>query len=214
MEILELKSHWALLQQEVAEQDFKSEDTLAERIHQKSRLELSQIKKSLHTKFVIAGGAILVGLGIIIAILLDQSFNPLDFALNPQESIWFYGIMVLSLAIMLIFNLTAYNRIKKADGSSANIKENLEAFIQSMKVAIKFNIYSDTFVTPVIFTWVYYIYAYKEATIEFDLRGILLIVLPVGIGVLSYFIQRHMQRLKFGNYLSRLKSYLGELKDF
>jgi hypothetical protein len=93
-----------------------------------------------------------------------------------------------------------------------NLKENLRHFISAMKEAIAFNIYSDVIITPIIFTWAYYAYAFKDHTLDFDVRTALLFILPILVGQLSYLLGKFIQHLKFGKYLDRLSSYLESLQ--
>ncbi len=81
-----------------------------------------------------------------------------------------------------------------------------------MKRAISFNILSDALMTPIIFTWLYYAYAFRDRSLGFDLPTMLLLILPIVIGLSSYFLQKFVQHLKFGKYLNRLTSYLDSLQ--
>jgi len=66
--------------------------------------------------------------------------------------------------------------------------------------------------TPIIVTWVYYAYAFRDHPFDTDLRTVFLFILPILAGVLPYLLGRFMQQLKFGKYLDRLSGYLESLK--
>lgn len=212
MDLLELKSAWTLLQQDVISNDKVDESEILNAVHGKSKSEISKIKRGLHLKFIVASLSIIATTGIAVTSFTNSSFNPLDFIFSAIESATFFLVMAVSISVMVFFNYQAYSQIKSIQNSSLNLKDNLKSFIKAMRKAIAFNIFSDTFITPLIFTWVYYAYAFKEYQLGFDSRTVLLFVFPILIGILSYFFQRFMQRLKFGKYLDRLTSYLDSLQ--
>ena len=212
MEFTEFKSSWNLLQQDVITTDTVDKSTIKTSVHSKSKSEISKIKRGLHIKFVIGSVSIVFAAALSLLPLLNPAFNPLDFILSPTETAAFLGVMALSLAAMVIFNLRAYTKIEAVETSALNLKENLQHFIVAMKKAIAFNIYSDVLITPIIITWAYYAYAFEGHTLAFDGRTALLFILPILTGVFSYLLGKFIQNLKFGKYLSRLSSYLDSLQ--
>jgi hypothetical protein len=212
MDLVELKSAWDVLQQDVINDDKVEEKKIASSIHSKSLSEISKIKRGLHLKFIVASLSLVVALGLVFISVINPDVNPLDFLFSPMESAIFYLIMALSVGVMVYFNYRAYSQIKAVQCSSLNLKENLSSFIDAMNRAISFNIYSDALMTPIIFTWVYYAYAFQNHSLGFDVRTALLFIMPILISLISYFLQRFMQRLKFGRYLSRLSDYLESLQ--
>jgi len=212
MDLIELKSAWTLLQQDVINKDKVDESKIFNSIHGKSKSEISKIKSGLHLKFIIASLAIILAIGLAVVSFAKSSLNPLDFIFSPVESTTFFLVMALSVSVMVYFNYQAYRQIKSIQHSSLNLKDNLKSFITAMHKAITFNIFSDAFMTPIIFAWVFYAYAFKEHQLGFDFRTALLFISPILISLLSYFFQRFMQRLKFGQYLDHLTSYLDSLQ--
>ncbi|MGE3757548.1 MAG: hypothetical protein AB7H97_07325 [Pseudobdellovibrionaceae bacterium] len=212
MDLIELKSAWTLLQQNVISQDKVDESQILNSVHGKSKSEISKIERGLRSKFIIASLAIIVAIGLAVTSFTNPSFNPLDFIFAPVESATFFSIMALSIGVMVCFNYQAYKQIENIQHSSLSLKDNLQSFIKAMNRAIAFNIFSDAFMTPIIFAWVFYAYAFEEHDLGIDFRTALLFVLPILIGLLSYFFQRFMQRLKFGRYLDRLISDLDSLQ--
>jgi hypothetical protein len=154
-----------------------------------------------------------VAIGLAITSLTKASLNPLDFIFSPLESATLFVIMALSIGFVVYFNFQAYLQIKAVQSSSLNLKDNLKSFIDAMNKAVAFNIFSDAFMAPIIFTWLYYAYAFENHPLGFDLRTAILFILPLAIGLLSYFLQKYMQGLKFGQYLDRLKDYLDSLQN-
>jgi len=211
MDLIELKSAWSLLQQDFHNKDRVDESKIINAIHGKSKSEISKIKRGLHLKFVIASLAIIGAFGLAAASFINSSFSPLDYVFSPIESATFFSVMAVSISMMLYFNYQAYKQIKSIQYSSLNLKDNLKSFIIAMRKAIAFNIFSDTLMTPLIFAWVFYAFAFRSHQLGFNLRTVLLFVLPILVGFMSYIFQRFMQGLKFGKYVDRLNSYLDSL---
>jgi len=213
MDMLELKSVWSIIQNDLNVEDRVGTDSIVKCMHAKSRTEIAALKKSLHQKFIIASLAIIVAIVLAAAITFEPGLNPLDSVFTALESSILFAVMAASLIVMVFFNYRAYARIRSAESSSVSLREKLEHYVDAMNTAILFNIYSDTIMSPIIFAWVYYAYAFEDSMPGFDLRTILLLVLPVMIAVLSYRLQSYMQRLRFGQYMDRLNEYLDSLKN-
>ncbi|WP_425390772.1 hypothetical protein [Ekhidna sp.] len=213
MELLELQATWQLFNDNVIKKDFVEPSTIGETIHQKSKSEIAGIKRSMHFKFIIGTVTMLIGLGMIAAMYFAPDFNLLSNFLSHSESFGFYIIITLALGAMIAVNHRAYKHIKQLNESTSNLKQGLSHFTRSMRKAMNFNIYSDALMSPVFITWIYYTYAFKNQTIGWDVRSLVLFVLPVAIGLFSYYFQRYAQHLKFGRYVSRLEDYLESLEE-
>ncbi|NBC67094.1 MAG: hypothetical protein GVY07_15735 [Bacteroidetes bacterium] len=212
MDLMELKSAWNLLQQDVISNDTVEEKKIKTSVHSKSKSEIAKIKRALHIKFIIATVSIVFAAALAFLSVINPALNPLDFIFSPIETAAFLGLMALSLASMVFLNLRAYSKIEAIESSALNLKENLQHFIDAMQTAIAFNIYSDVIISPIIFTWAYYAYAFRDQSLDFDGRTVLLFMLPILFGVFSYLLGKFIQNLKFGKYLDRLSSYLDSLQ--
>ncbi len=212
MDLTAIKFAWSLLQDTTLEEDKVDKQAIQRALYHKSKSEIAIIRRSLHIKFIIATMAILIAVALACMSVIETESNPMSFIFSPTESLVFYSVLALSVSIMVFYNYAAYQQMKLVERSSLNLKENLIFFIKAMNRAIDFNIFSDTLMTPIIFTWVYYAYAFKNRDLELDLRTALLFILPILIGILSFFTQKFMQQLKFGKYLDELKVYLNELQ--
>lgn len=214
MELAELELAWVDFSAEVIEADRVDESVLLDTVHQKSRAEISKIKRGLYLKFV-AASCVLTGLLLVTGLNFRYpvSFNFLDFVFSPVETQVFLVTVSISIATMIYFNYRAYKKIKTVQASANNLKASLQGFISAMENAINFNIYSDTLLTPIIVVWVYYAKVYDHQPLVWELKALALIIIPVLTGTFSYFFQRFMQYLKFGKYVDRLKKHLTDLED-
>mgnify|MGYP000185406337 CR=1 FL=1 len=183
-------------------------------MHRPSQLELAQIKRSLRLKFLI-GGAVFV-LFLILAtgsFFNTQALQYLEIEISPLNIQLFLWSITISLSLMLAINYRAYQRLQALQTRAHSLKAMLEEFILAMEKAIRFNIYSDTLMTPILITWAYYIKAYEKTAFQWGLQAAFLLLLPLIIGTLSYYFQRYQQELRFGQYLQRLKSILRSLEE-
>ncbi|MEQ8242374.1 hypothetical protein [Fulvivirga sp.] len=211
MELAELKSSWKIAD---ATSEFVDETLISKAIHKKPAGELAKIKWSLHFKFIFGGSAALIcTVFTFLSIAYHQKFTPLDTHFSSLETTLFYGSLALSLLIMIWFNYRAYRQIQIVLTQPDSIKSTLKRFIKSMESAIRFNIYSEALMSPIFITWLYYAYVFDNRTFDWDVFGLVLLLLPFAIGAFSYYFQRYAQKLKFGNYLSRLKSYYEGLDE-
>ena len=138
MDLLEFKSAWTLLQQEVISNEKVDESEILKAVHGKSKSEISKIKRSLHLKFIIASLSIIATAGIAVTSFTNSSFNPLDFIFSEIESTIFFLVMAVSISVMVYFNYQAYSQIKSIQNSTLNLKDNLQGLIKAMRKAIAF----------------------------------------------------------------------------
>ncbi|MEQ9467934.1 MAG: hypothetical protein RLN88_11020 [Ekhidna sp.] len=214
MELVELKSIWHLINADISKNDFVEDKILIETIHMKSETEVGKIRRALLFKLVIGGLVTLVGAALLMGIFIaPQKFNTLDFMFSPKETILFYCTLIVSLTAMLLFNYRAYQKVDAAETQALPLKKSLDMVIEAMKKAMNFNIYSDAFMSPVIITWLFYGYAYREDSFSWDWRMLVLAISPFVIGVFAFYVQRYSQKLKFGNYVNKLETYRDELLE-
>ena len=214
MELADLKTIWDQATADISTNAYVDEGLVDKTIRKRSVAELSKIKRGFFLKFTFATVVILIcASSTIMTLTFPEEFNPLGSFFSPLETTIFYATMTFSLAAMLWFNHRAYRRLKALEGSSDNLKKYLHQFISSMESAIRFNIYSDTFMSPIMLTWIFYVYAFKVHPLALNQRFVLLFILPLVIGTFAYFFQRFSQKLKFGRYVNRLKAFLDELNQ-
>lgn len=208
MELAELQTAWSLISADIQSKDTVSEQVVEKTMHRRSHAELASIKRALQWKFLIGSVTAAISFGASLAsVLAPEHFHPLDFLFGAGETTLFYTTLTASISVMLGFNYRAYRAINLMECQAESIKNALREFIRIMEAAIRFNIYSDTFMSPIFFTWFYYAYTYRELELAWDIKALILLLLPIVVGVVSFYFQKYMQHLKFGRYLERLKTY-------
>jgi len=214
MQLAELQSVWNEVNADIAKTDFVDQRVVKETIHSQSQTEIGKICRSLRIKLMVGGLVLIIGVMLLVGMIIaPQQFNTLDFVFGTNETIAFYLTLILAIGVMLRFNHQAYQKILKTQRESLPLMESLSRIVVAMKKAIRFNIYSDAFMTPIIFSWLLYAYAYRTQNFEWDMRAAVLIIFPMVIGVFSYYVQRYSQQLKFGNYIDKLQSYIKDLEE-
>lgn len=213
MELAELQSVWNVVSEQTIAKYRIDENVVSGAIHKKSNTEIAKIKRALLLKLGIGSVVALIAFAsAILAFLAPTDFNPLDIVFNPTETVIFYTSLALSISVMLFYNYRAFQKIKAFQSTTADLKSSLGTIVKTMQNVMTLNIYSDTFMSPILLTWGYYASVYKDQVFTWDLRALVLLLLPFVLGIFAYYFQRYMQQQKFGNYVDRLKEYLGELE--
>ncbi|HCY83008.1 MAG TPA: hypothetical protein DHV22_16125, partial [Xanthomarina gelatinilytica] len=103
---------------------------------------------------------------------------------------------------------------KNFETKATTVKESLARFIGIMDLTIKLNIYSGAAFNSVAFGWICYLANNKKGFVEGMFQIALMVTLATIVGaVVFYYLSRYEQKLKFGNYLNQLKSYLKNLQE-
>jgi len=213
MELLGLKTIWQSITANTIEKDIVEERFVSKTIHSKSNAEVSKIKRVMLFKLVFGSLAgIMTILFAILSITNPAKVTFFNSIFSPSEYTIFFGSMALSISVMVILNYRAFRVITKFQTSSTNLKDSLARVIKVMENAMKLNIYSDALMTPIIVTWMTYAKVFSERELTLKLGVIVLVVVPLLTFSFSYFFQSYSQKLKFGNFVSRLKSYLKSLE--
>jgi len=115
---------------------------------------------------------------------------------------------------MLSWNFRAFHEIKQFETKTTNIKVSLEKFIGIMVKTIKLNVYSSIVFNSVALGWIAYLVNNKKHFIEGTFQIMLLVLLVVIFSAIAfYFLSNYEQKVKFGNYLTLLKSNLDDLNE-
>ncbi|MEO2052550.1 MAG: hypothetical protein ABGX00_12370 [Allomuricauda sp.] len=215
MELLELKSVWNAVVEDTITRETVDEFVVAKSIKKDSKTVLGKIKRVMYLKFSVGGLSL-----ILCATMLIGSF------INPEKFIFYEAIfdltdnriflatIIVFMSAMLSWNIKAFREIKHFETKTINIKESLKKFIDIMGKAIRLNIYSGAAFNSIAFGWIAYLINNKKGFVEGNIKITLLIILVTIAGaVIFYYLSRYEQKLKFGNYLTQLKSNLKDMDE-
>ncbi|MHA7059624.1 hypothetical protein ACWGOQ_0020525 [Aquimarina sp. M1] len=215
MDLLELKSVWSTVIDETILKDNVDEFILEKSIKKDSKSVLGKIARVMYLKFSLGG----LSLVFCIAMLIGSFINPKQFRFyetifDITDNRIFLVTGTVFLSAMLSWNFKAFREIKRFETSTSNVKESLKKFIDLMQKAIRLNIYFGTAFNAIALGWAWYLVNNKKGFIEETLLITLMIILVIIVSiVLFYFLSRYEQKIKFGNYVGQLKSYLSDLNE-
>lgn len=215
MELLELKSVWDAVVDDTIAKDNVDEFVVEKSIKKDSKSVLAKIKRVMYFKFALGG----ISMILCIAMFIGSFINPEKFTF--YESLFdltdnriFLATVVLFLLAMLSWNFKAFREIKRFETKATTVKESLTRFISIMERTIKLNVYSGAAFNSVAFGWICYLANNKKGFVEGTFQTTLMVILATILGaVIFYYLSRYEQKLKFGNYLNQLKSYLKDLQE-
>jgi len=212
MELIELKNIWQYANS-TEEKESIEEGFVLKTIHKESSTEVSKIKNVIFFKLIFGGlVGIMTLLFSILSIIIPEKVTFFNSIFSPLEYTIFFSSMALSIGVIVFYNYKVFRAITKFQTSSVDIKDSLIRVIRVLENAISINIYSDALITPVMITWLVYAKVFSEKELTLGLGILVLVVIPILTFCISYFFQRYTQKLKFGNYIDRLKSYLKTLE--
>jgi hypothetical protein len=215
MELLELKSVWDVVVEDTISKERVDELVVEKSIKNDSKSVLAKIKRVMYFKFILGG----LSLSLCVVMLIGSYINPVKFTF--YESIFdltdnriFLATVIFFLSAMLTWNFKAFREIKHFEIKAKTVKESLARFIGIMGLTIKLNIYSGAAFNSVAFGWICYLANNKKSLVEGTFQIVLMVTLATIAGaVIFYYLSRYEQKLKFGNYLNQLKSYLKDLQE-
>ena len=215
MELLELKSVWNAVVHETISKDKMDEFVVETSIKKESKTVLAKIKKVMYLKFVVGGFSLILGVLILLGTFIEpEKFTFYETIFDLTDNRMFLATIIIFMSAMLSWNFRAFREIKRFETRTTTIKESLYKFIDLMGRTIKLNVYFGTVFNCVALGWICYLVNNKIGFAEglFQITLIAILVTAVG-AVVFYFLSRYEQKLKFGNYLSQLKSNLEDLNE-
>ena len=215
MELLELKSVWDVVVEDTISKERMDEFVVEKSIKKDSKSVLAKIKRVMFFKFAFGG----LSLVICLIMLIGSYANPEKFTFYENifdliDNRIFLATIILFMAAMLSWNFKAFREIKHFETKATTVKESLARFISIMGLTIKLNVYSGAAFNSVAFGWICYLANNKKGFVEGTFQIALMVTLVTILGaVIFYYLSRYEQKLKFGNYLNQLKSYLKDLQE-
>jgi len=233
MKLNELKDIWKSVTHNAIEKDAVSETTILKTIRKKSTSEISKIRSTMQFKLIGGSFATLVVLfSAVVSITFPKKTNLIEAIYSRISSFLFseksnllgslftpleYTLLLITLAlfiiIMLHYNYKAFKKVKAIQSSSENLNSTLEKVIEIVENVMKLNVNFGTLSITLMGTWIAYSYLYRDNDVQFDSNLLYLFITIIISLILFYFIESFGQKIKFGRYVKRLKSYLKSLEQ-
>lgn len=215
MELLELKSVWDVVVEDTISKERVDEFVVEKSIKKDSKSVLAKIKRVMLFKFAFGGLSLVICLVMFIGSFIEpEKFTFYENIFDLTDNRIFLITIILFMGAMLSWNFKAFREIKYFETNVSSVKESLKRFIAIMGHTIKLNIYSGAAFNSVAFGWICYLANNKKDFVEGTFQIALMVTMATILGaVIFYYLSRYEQKLKFGNYLNRLKSYLKDLQE-
>jgi len=213
MELEALKTIWVKVSEEHQKSYSVNEGLIQSMIKQKSNIEIAEIQRTMRTKIVFASLIVLVGIFIVWSMVNIEDFVVFEQFLSKREGIVVWSFCTILIAIVALFMTYSYRRISQLLSYSLGVKTTLEQTLKIMKEVFLVGTLSDAVGSPIIMVWVAYVQIYEEQNFVPDQRVWFLLAFGLGMGLLAYFLNRRVQRNKFGSYLNSLKDCLRDLEN-
>ena len=215
MELLELKSVWNLVIDETMTQDNVDGFVIEKSVKKDSNSISSKIKRVMYFKFMIGGISLLLGFVMLIGSFINpEQFTFYEAIFDLRDNRIFLTTIIVFMSAMLSWNFRAFYEIRRFESRASNVKESLQRLIYIMERTIKLNVYSGVSFNSIALGWICYLVNKKMQFVEGILQAGLLVVFATIIGAIAfYYLTRYEQKIKFGNYVSQLKSILMDLDE-
>ena len=215
MELLELKSVWDVAIEDAISKERVDEFVVTKSIKKDSKTVLNKIKRVMYFKFFLGGLSLILCTTVLVGSFIEpENFTFYESVFDLNDNRIFLGTIVLFMSAILSWNFKAFREVSHFETTTASVKESLRKLVSIMGKTIQLNIYSGAAFNALALGWVFYLINNKKGffmdTIEIVLMTVLVIVVAV---ILSFFISRFEQKLKFGNYLNQLKSNLKDMDE-
>lgn len=217
MELEALRSVWKKTTS--PEGYFISKDEMQHLIHKRSHLAVSEVRRKIRAKSIIAGSLGLLILVFTVYALGSEDvtvtfFGLLSNSLVKEQIPKLYLIFGFVLLFISIFHLISYRKIEEIDQNGGDLKSSISRIIEIIRKAMYVKIYSDTFVIPVtIFGFVFTFFISDDIPRPDNLTLGLVISGTFVFSVFSFFHSRRGQQKRYGDQLRTLNSCLKELEE-
>lgn len=215
MDIEELKWAWLLKGKNSAEQIDLTEQHIGKAIKNRANLELDKLLARFKQRFFLYGfgtiGCLMLGIDMVISSDFNFIGIELDYFLNREQIFLIFFLFFLTVLFMAVFVFHSINTISRfKKNTNINIKKSLWGSIELIKRMMVVNIYSDTIIVPCLLSFILYMgYLNGLGSMGYFLTGVCF----VGIGLLSFTLNKRGQLKTFRPYLEILSGYLDELQQ-
>lgn len=219
MELEQLKTVWEKTTESEMEGYFVNKKEVQQLIAKRSNTTISQIKRKIRNKVLIAGsiGLLLLAFTSYLFTAEDRVFDFIISFSNLGSNIE-VGILYLALGLVIcfisLFNAFSYRKILGIEKKQSDLKSSIQNILAILHNAIKLKIYTDCFVVPTSILVVIIIDVIQGIRIFPNTTVLLLFILgAIAFAVLSYFISSYDQNKRYGSQILVLKECLKELNE-
>lgn len=215
MELLELKSVWNVVVDDTIARDKVDEFVVEKSIKKDSKSVLAKIKRVMYFKFTLGGLSLVLCIIMLIGSFISpEKFTFYEAIFDVTDNRIFLATVIVFLSAMLSSNFKAFREITHFETRATTVKDSLARFIGIMGRTIKLNVYFGTAFNSIAFGWICYLANNKKDFVEGTFQIALMVTLATILGaVVFYYLSRYEQKVKFGNYLHQLKTFLKDLQE-
>ena len=219
MELEQLKTLWDKTTEHEVEDFFVNKNEVQRMIGKRSKTTISQIKRKIRNKVLMAGsiGLLLLLFASYIFIADDRVFDffiSFPNAVSNLEIGTFYLVFGMLICFISLFNAFSYRKILSIEKQKRDLKSSIQNILAILENAIKVKIYSDTLVVPGTILVLVIIDISRGIGIFPNTKILLLFLLSAAVfTALFYFIARYDQNKRYGRQIRALKNSLKELEE-
>lgn len=213
MDLELLKEVWQKTTEKNVEGYFISAKKIKEIIKKRSNTAVSQIKKRIFTKVLMAGsiGLLMVIFSVSIFRMDEPVFSSLESVSNTQVGL-FYIVFGLIAIFISGFNAYSYQKIIRIESYEKDLKTSIEFVLKIIKKAISIKVISDALVLPVTVITFLIIHLVQSSQCIGVLTTIFILLGSVSFGVFSFFLAKKVQNKRYGSQIRILEESLKELE--
>jgi hypothetical protein len=218
MELEQIKGIWEKASVEEKQGYFISQDKLRDLIHAKSNSAVSQIKRKVKMKMVMAGIiSILMIIFGFFALQTDEisvlSIGNITDDLIRKEIGFIYIVFGIVVGAISILNGISFRRMNELEEKSVDLKSYMNSILAILKRAMNAKIYSNSIVIPVTILILIISQGLRNST----LWSTKTMAMAFGFGVFffafSFFVTRWGQYKRYGAHIKEIEDCLDELEE-
>lgn len=219
MELEQLKTVWQKTTEHEVEGYFVSMEEVQRLIRKRSNTTISQIKRKIRNKVLMAGGIGLLLLEFASYVFIAEE-PVFDFFISYSDSAsnWemgtFYLVFGLVICFISVFNAFSYRKILNIENRKSDLKSSIKSILAIVQNAIKAKVYSDSLVVPGTVLILVMIDLIRDIGIFPNATILLLFVFGAMVfASFSYLMAKYSQNKRYGSQIRALEECLEELEE-
>lgn len=219
MEFDQLKTVWEKTTEHDVEGYFVSKQEVRQLIGKRSNTTISQLKRKIRTKVLMAGcvGVLLLIFGSYVLIAKEPVFDLLKPLIPSQSNLamgTFYLVFGLVVSFISVFNAFSYRNILNIEKRKSDLKSSIKNILKIVQKAMRVKIYSDTIVVPATILVLVIIDIIEDIGIFPNTTSPILFALgAVVFAIFSYLLTKYGQNKRYGSQIRALQTCLEELEE-